>query len=49
MLVGAGLLTYAAAGQALGAFDIRLARDAVSRRFLRGRRGSAMSARPTDP
>jgi putative peptidoglycan lipid II flippase len=49
VLVGAGLLTYGAAGQALGAFDIRLARDMVSRRFLRGRRGSAMSARPTDP
>jgi putative peptidoglycan lipid II flippase len=49
VLVGAGMLTYGAAGQALGAFDMRVARDALARRFLRGRRGSAISARPTDP
>jgi hypothetical protein len=49
VLIGAGLLTYGAAGQRLGAFDVRPALDVVSRRFLRGRRRSAMSPRPTDP
>jgi putative peptidoglycan lipid II flippase len=49
VLVGAGLLAYAAAGQAIGAFDIRLAGDMLSRRFLRRGRGSAISARPTEP
>jgi putative peptidoglycan lipid II flippase len=46
VLIGAG---YGAAGQRLGAFDVRPALDVVSRRFLRGRRRSAMSPRPTDP
>jgi hypothetical protein len=49
VLVTAGIVTYTAAGQALGAFDIRQAAEMVSRRFLRGRRRSAMCARPTDP
>jgi putative peptidoglycan lipid II flippase len=48
-VIGAGSLTYAAAGQMLGAFDIRLARDMLSRRFLRRGRGSAIPARSTDP
>ena len=49
VLVVVGMLVYGAAGQALGAFDMRLARDMLARRFLRRGRGSAISARPTDP
>jgi putative peptidoglycan lipid II flippase len=49
VLVTAGLLTYGIAGQGLGAFDLRLARDVLARRFLRRGRGSAIAARPTDP
>jgi putative peptidoglycan lipid II flippase len=49
VLIAAGMLTYGVVGQALGGFDMRLARDMVARRFLRMRRGSVISARPTDP
>jgi putative peptidoglycan lipid II flippase len=47
--VAAGLLAYAAAGQVLGAFDVRLARDRLASRFLRRRAGSVIAARPSDP
>jgi hypothetical protein len=49
VLIAAGMLTYGVVGQALGGFDMRLERDMVARRFLRMRRGSVISARPTDP
>jgi hypothetical protein len=32
-----------------GAFDLRIAGDMVARRVLRRRRGSAISAHPSDP
>jgi putative peptidoglycan lipid II flippase len=46
--IAAGLMTYGAAGQMLGAFDMRLAFAAVGRRFLRRSRGSAISGSPSD-
>ena len=49
IVVTTGLATYCAAGQALGAFDLRLVQSAVSKRFLRRDRGSAIAAPPTDP
>jgi putative peptidoglycan lipid II flippase len=49
VLVGTGMLTYGVIGQLLGGFDMRLVSDALSRRFLRGRRGSAISPHPSDP
>jgi putative peptidoglycan lipid II flippase len=47
--VVAGLLAYGAAGQLLGAFDVRLALDRLAHRFLRRRPGSVIAARPSDP
>jgi hypothetical protein len=47
--VAAGLLAYAGAGQLLGAFDIRLARDRLASRFLRRRPRSVIAGRPSDP
>jgi putative peptidoglycan lipid II flippase len=47
--VAAGLGAYGAVGQLLGAFDVRLARDRLSRRFLRRAPVSVIAARPSDP
>jgi putative peptidoglycan lipid II flippase len=46
-LIGAGMLTYAAAASMFGAYDLRDIGRAMSRRRLRGDGGSAISSVPT--
>jgi putative peptidoglycan lipid II flippase len=46
-LIGAGLAAYAAAAPLLGAYDLRDVRRMMSRRRLRGVKGSAISSTPT--
>jgi hypothetical protein len=46
-LIIGGMLTYAAAAQAFGAYDLRDILRTMSRRRLRGPGGSVISAAPT--